>query len=83
MIIKCKCCGGDLAFTPGDTYYVELTNMQNVPIPSCGEFVVPDENELDDYTPKKAPAATKKLINRHMYIVVEDKMYDAYGQRVQ
>ena len=70
-------------FTPGDIYYVELTNMQNVPIPSCGEFVVPDEQELDDYTPKKAPAATKKLINRHMYIVVEDKMYDAYGQRVQ
>ena len=70
-------------FTPGDTYSVELTNAQNVTVPSCGEFVVPDENELDDYTPKKAPSATKKLINRHMYIVVEDKMYDAYGQRVQ
>ena len=70
-------------FTPGDTYSVELTNAQNVTVPSCGEFVVPDENELDDYTPKKAPSATKKLINRHMYIIVEDQMYDAYGQRVK
>lgn len=71
----------DTPFTPGDSYYVLLTDKDNMTVPAC-DFTVPEV--IEDYTPKSnAPAASKKLINRHMYIEIEDRMYDVYGQRVK
>ena len=72
-------------FTPGDEYYVELTDKDNVTLPSCS-FTVPAQEDLDDYTKsdqREAPAATKKLINNRMCIEYRGQIYDAYGQRVK
>lgn len=72
-------------FTSGDEYYVELTDKDNVTLPSC-TFTVP--SDLDDYNPTTTqnddkPAATKKLINNRMCIEYRGQIYDAYGQRVK
>ena len=68
-------------FIPGDIYYVELTDENNLTLPTC-EFIVPEE--IDDYTPQEQePAAAKKLINNHIYIVIDKQMYDAYGTRIK
>lgn len=70
----------DAPFTPGDTYYVELSDGVAVPLPSC-PLTIPQD--VEDYNVNKAPSAEKKLINRHMYIVIDNRMYDAYGLRVK
>ena len=72
-------------FTPGDEYYVMLTEKDKEPVPSC-TFKVPDE--LDDYnkpddSPNDAPQAKKKLINSRMCVEFDGRIYDMYGQRVQ
>lgn len=72
-------------FTPGDEYYVMLTEKDKEPVPSC-TFKVPDE--LDDYnkpddSPNDAPQAKKKLINSRMCVEFDGHIYDMYGQRVQ
>ena len=70
-------------FTPGDEYFVMLTERGKEALASCS-FIVPGEEELDDYTPKKdAPAATKKLINNRMCIEFDGRTYNMYGQRVK
>lgn len=71
----------DAPFTPGDTYFVELTDQKNVKFPSC-PFEIPEE--LDDYTPKKTePAAVKALINDRMCIQLDDMIFDMFGQRIK
>lgn len=70
----------DAPFTPGDTYYVELSDGVATPLPSC-PLTIPQD--VEDYNVNKAPSAEKKLINRHMYIVIDNRMYDAYGLRVK
>lgn len=70
----------DAPFTPGDTYYVELSDGVAAPLPSC-PLTIPQD--VEDYNVNKAPSAEKKLINRHMYIVIDNRMYDAYGLRVK
>lgn len=70
----------DAPFKPGDTYYVELSDGVATPLPSC-PLTIPQD--VEDYNVNKAPSAEKKLINRHMYIVIDNRMYDAYGQRVK
>ncbi len=68
-------------FTSGDEYFVLLTDNKYVTLPSC-PFTIPDQ--LDDYNPKKdAPAATKALKNNRMCIVIDDCVYDIFGQRIQ
>ena len=70
-------------FTPGDEYFVMLTERGKEALASCS-FIVPGEEELDDYTPKKdTPAATKKLINNRMCIEFDGRTYNMYGQRVK
>lgn len=70
----------DAPFTPGDTYYVELSDGVATPLPAC-PLTIPQN--VEDYNVNKAPSAEKKLINRHMYIVIDNRMYDAYGLRVK
>ena len=70
----------DAPFKPGDTYYVELSDGVAVPLPSC-PLTIPQD--VEDYNVNKAPSAEKKLINRHMYIVIDNRMYDAYGLRIK
>lgn len=70
----------DAPFKPGDTYYVELSDGAATPLPSC-PLTIPQD--VEDYNVNKAPSAEKKLINRHMYIVIDNRMYDAYGLRVK
>ncbi len=70
----------DAPFKPGDTYYVELSDGVATPLPSC-PLTIPQD--VEDYNVNKAPSAEKKLINRHMYIVIDNRMYDAYGLRVK
>lgn len=69
----------DAPFNEGDTYYVELTDKNGLKLPSCPQRI----ETVPDYTPKTAPKAQKKLINHRIYIVLDERMYDAYGQRVQ
>lgn len=70
----------DAPLKPGDTYYVELSDGVATPLPSC-PLTIPQD--VEDYNINKAPSAEKKLINRHMYIVIDNRMYDAYGLRVK
>lgn len=70
----------DAPFKPGDTYYVELSDGVATPLPAC-PLTIPQD--VEDYNINKAPSAEKKLINRHMYIVIDNRMYDAYGLRVK
>ena len=76
-------------FTPGDEYYVMLTEKGKEPVPSCS-FFVPSAEELDDYTPKQdgetannAPQASKKVINSRICVEFDGRTYDMYGQRVK
>ena len=70
----------DAPFIEGDIYYVELTDKNGMTLSSCAQRidVVPDYNPQ----PNAAPAQ-KKLINNRIYIVIDERMYDAYGKRVQ
>ena len=70
----------DTPFIEGDIYYVELTDKNGMTLSSCAQRidVVPDYNPQ----PNAAPAQ-KKLINNRIYIVIDERMYDAYGKRVQ
>ena len=62
-------------------YSVELTDAnKNLTIRSCEQFI--DRAQLPDYNPKKS-TAQKKLINKRIYIVVDGRTYNAYGQRVE
>ena len=68
-------------FTPGDTYFVELTDTDDFTLRSCA-FTVP--NIIDDYTPQtQSPSVQKKLRNNQMVIVHDGRTYDMYGQRVE
>ena len=74
-------------FTPGDEYYVMLTEKGKESVPSCS-FFVPDN--LDDYTPKQDdktqdanPQASKKVINSRICVEFDGRTYDMYGQRVK
>lgn len=70
----------DEPFTEGDTYYVVLTDKNGLQLPSCSQTI----ETVPDYNPKTtAPKAQKKLINNRIYIVLDERMFDAYGQRVQ
>lgn len=65
-------------FTPGDVYYVALTNSQNITLPSC-EWEIQGKTSM----PNKAPVAEKKLVNQRIHIIIDDRTYDMYGQRVE
>lgn len=70
----------DAPFTPGDVYYVMLTDKNNVTLPSC-EFIVPED--LPNYNePQQAPAK-KVLVGRQMCIMKDGMVFDVYGQRIQ
>ena len=66
-------------FIAGDSYYVLLTDKNGLVLPSCPQVI----GEVPDYNPQPKKAAQKKLINNRIYILVDERMYDAYGQRVQ
>jgi hypothetical protein len=66
-------------FEPGDIYYVALTNAQNVTLPSCEMEIKGSASS----SPSQAPAAEKKLVNQRIRIVIENRVYDMYGQRVE
>lgn len=68
-------------FTVGDVYHVVLTDNKGVTLPACGLEIT--EEGQENYSPANAPAATKKIINRHMYIMKDGLVYDIYGQRVK
>lgn len=76
------------AFTPGDEYYVMLTEKGKEPVPSC-TFTVPDADELDNYepnnggSPEDAPKANKKIVNSRICVEFDGRTYDMYGQRVK
>lgn len=65
-------------FIAGDSYYVLLTDKNGLVLPSCPQII----KEVADYNPQPKKAQ-KKLINNRMYIVIDNRMYNAYGQRVQ
>lgn len=70
----------DAPFTAGDVYYVELTDKNGMTLSSCSQEI----KTVPDYNPQpNAAPAQKKLINNRIYIVIDERMYDAYGKRVQ
>lgn len=68
----------DAPFQVGDSYYVVLTDKNGMTLASCSQEIV----AVDDYTPQPNKVQ-KKLVNNRIYIVVDDRMYDMYGQRVK
>lgn len=59
-------------------YHVVLTNTQGETLPSCEQEVYGKS-----YMPSKAPAAQKKIVNQRICIVIDNRAYDVYGQRVE
>lgn len=77
------------AFTPGDEYYVMLTEKGKEPVPSCS-FTVPEGNKPDNEeepgnggSPEDAPKANKKIVNSRICVEFDGRTYDMYGQRVK
>jgi len=70
-------------FQVGETYYIELTDAQGLTLPSCEMIIT--EDDIEDYTggSSNAPKAEKKLVNQQLRIVIDDREYDMYGQRVE
>jgi len=70
-------------FQVGESYYVELTDAQGLTLPSCKMII--DEKDIEDYTggSSNAPKAEKRLVNQQLRIVIDDREYDMYGQRVE
>lgn len=66
-------------FEPGDEYYVVLTNSENMTLPSC-ELQIPGQSNMPS---NNAPAATKRIVNQQIQIVIDNRAYDIYGQRVE
>ena len=69
----------DAPFKEGDIYYVELTDKSGMVLPSCPQRI----ETVPDYNPQPSATPQKKLINNRMYIVIDERTYNAYGQRVQ
>ena len=70
-------------FQVGESYYIELTDAQGLTLPSCEMIIT--EDDIEDYTggSSNAPKAEKKLVNQQLRIVIDDREYDMYGQRVE
>lgn len=70
-------------FQVGEKYYIELTDAQGLTLPSCEMIIT--EDDIEDYTggSSNAPKAEKKLVNQQLRIVIDDREYDMYGQRVE
>ena len=66
-------------FTAGDEYYVVLTDKNGASLPSCPQTI---EN-VPDFTPQENGAPEKVLINQRMYIILDNQMYDMFGQKVK
>lgn len=66
-------------FTAGDEYYVVLTDKNGASLPSCPQTI---EN-VPDFTPQENGAPAKVLINQRMYIILDNQMYDMFGQKVK
>ena len=67
-------------FEKDDEYYVMLTNDRNETLPSCAQTI---EGNGQASAPNKAPAAQKKIVNQRIRIVIDNRVYDMYGQRVE
>ena len=71
----------DEPFKENDIYYVELTDYNGFRLPSCSIKI----EKVPDYNPTQPNAAPsqKQIINNRIYIVVDERMYNAYGTRVK
>lgn len=70
----------DIPFEQYDEVYVVLTDNKGFTLPSCKQVW---EN-VPDFTPEEQNApAQKEIRNQRMYIRIDDRIYDMYGQRVQ
>lgn len=59
-------------------YSVELTDSKGMKLMSCPQQIA----QVPSYSPQRS-AAQKKLIQNRMYIIVDGRTYNAYGQRVE
>lgn len=67
-------------FPAGASYYVLLTRADGTVLPSC-EQVIPETTNGSNAA--KAPSAEKMLRNKHLYIRMDDAVYDIYGNRIE
>lgn len=70
-----------MPFEQNDVVYVVLTDNKGFTLPSCPQVWenVPDFSEQQN----NAPAAQKVIRGNRMYIRIDDRIYDMYGQRVE
>ena len=66
---------------PSGSYYVVLTRTGSVAIPSCPLEIRAEE--LPDFDEEQSGAPAKFIRNNRMCIIVGERIYDIYGQRVQ
>jgi len=72
----------DMPFMLNDTVYVVLTDNNGMTLPSCIQVWENDPSAWPEEQ-QNAPAAQKEMRNQRMYIRIEDRVYDMYGQRVE
>ena len=64
---------------PGE-YFVMLTDMNDMTLPSCSQTVV--ARDITSHPTEEAPAK-KVMYNNHICISIGDTLYDIYGQKVK
>ena len=64
---------------PGE-YFVMLTDMNDMTLPSCSQTVV--ARDITSQPTEEAPAK-KVMYNNHICISIGDTLYDIYGQKVK
>jgi len=72
----------DMPFMQNDTVYVVLTDNKGLTLPSCIQVWENDPYDWPESEQQNAPAQ-KEIRNQRMYIRIDDRVYDMYGQRVQ
>lgn len=73
----------DMPFMQNDTVYVVLTDNNGLTLPSCIQVWENDPYDWPESEQQNAPAAQKEIRNQRMYIRIEDRVYDMYGQRIE
>lgn len=67
-------------FTAGDRFYVLLTDKNGVTLPSC-EKVIDNVPVYGTSEPQLLPS--KVIRDKHLYIRIDNRLYDFFGQRVK
>ena len=65
---------------PEGEYYVILKRADGLELPSCPQEIKQDPDFIGNQPPA---AATKRMVNNRLYIILNERVYDSHGQRIK